>query len=224
MYNFSIFQIQKLYARYIRAEKYRKSLVYQKKYLVLLVGEFRTNETTILAMIAKMGAYPSYHEPTSRFSTAFTKFRSAVRVVVAINRMQFLVEKTKKSVRQVMETVDSKSNSHRITHSSKKSVYHDGQYNSHRPISRHNIGYHNISSQSDIDIIHTGSQHGGDISIEPKNSSFTEIYPASKDIRKHTDSGIYSAFDFKPTEMFTLGHAQPNSDPTNRLDSRNMQR
>ncbi|XP_046846302.1 A-kinase anchor protein 9-like [Xenia sp. Carnegie-2017] len=98
-------RIQKLYARYLRAEKWRKSLVYQKKYLLLLLGGFRDNETKTLATIAKMGAYPSFHEPKTRFSPAFTKFRTAVRVVVAAKRMKFLVCKSKKSVQLVMEPV-----------------------------------------------------------------------------------------------------------------------
>nr|XP_034310020.1 pericentrin [Crassostrea gigas] len=52
-------QIQRLYGKYLRADSYRKALVYQKKYLLLLLGGFHDCEQTTLALIARMGVYPS---------------------------------------------------------------------------------------------------------------------------------------------------------------------
>ncbi|XP_026534840.1 pericentrin isoform X1 [Notechis scutatus] len=88
-------KIQKLYRKYLRAESFRKALVYQKKYLLLLLGGFQECEQATLSLIARMGIYPSppdlnVSEARSRF---FTKFRSAVRVVIAILRLKFLVRK-----------------------------------------------------------------------------------------------------------------------------------
>ncbi|XP_015667818.1 pericentrin isoform X3 [Protobothrops mucrosquamatus] len=88
-------KIQKLYCKYLRAESFRKALVYQKKYLLLLLGGFQECEQATLSLIARMGIYPSppdlnVSETRSRF---FTKFRSAVRVVIAILRLKFLVRK-----------------------------------------------------------------------------------------------------------------------------------
>uniref|UniRef100_A0A2D4LQ73 Pericentrin/AKAP-450 centrosomal targeting domain-containing protein n=2 Tax=Micrurus spixii TaxID=129469 RepID=A0A2D4LQ73_9SAUR len=88
-------KIQKLYRKYLRAESFRKALVYQKKYLLLLLGGFQECEQATLSLIARMGIYPSppdlnVSETRSRF---FTKFRSAVRVVIAILRLKFLVRK-----------------------------------------------------------------------------------------------------------------------------------
>lgn len=204
-------------------------MVYQKKYLVLLLGGFRENETRTLALIAKMGAYPSYHEPSSRFSPAFTKFRTAVRVVVATKRMQFLVAKSNKSIRQVMEPVDSKSSSHRNTQSSSKSVNNDRQYDLSRPNYRQSNAYQSVPSRFEADDVNGYSSQPSDISTDPKDASFAEIYTGSIDtaVPKHThDSGVYSAFDYKPTEMVTRGtsRGQPNSDLANRLESHNVHR
>uniref|UniRef100_A0A8W8M5X2 Pericentrin/AKAP-450 centrosomal targeting domain-containing protein n=1 Tax=Magallana gigas TaxID=29159 RepID=A0A8W8M5X2_MAGGI len=52
-------RIQRLYGKYLRADSYRKALVYQKKYLLLLLGGFHDCEQTTLALIARMGVYPS---------------------------------------------------------------------------------------------------------------------------------------------------------------------
>ncbi|XP_044288076.1 pericentrin-like [Varanus komodoensis] len=88
-------KMQKLYRKYLRAESFRKALVYQKKYLLLLLGGFQECEQATLSLIARMGIYPS---PTSlnvseARSQSFTRFRSAVRVVIAISRLKFLIRK-----------------------------------------------------------------------------------------------------------------------------------
>ena len=81
-------QIQRLYGKYLRADSYRKALIYQKKYLLLLLGGFQDCEETTLALIARMGAYPSPEDMQrkTKYSRAFTLFRSAARVVVAVTR------------------------------------------------------------------------------------------------------------------------------------------
>jgi len=88
-------KLQKLYGKYLRAESFRKALVYQKRYLLLLLGGFQDCEQATLSMIAKMGAYPSTEVPQTetKHSPAFTKFRSAVRTVIAVQRLKFLVNK-----------------------------------------------------------------------------------------------------------------------------------
>ncbi|PIK38655.1 putative A-kinase anchor protein 9 isoform X5 [Apostichopus japonicus] len=88
-------KFQRLYGKYLRAESFRKSLIYQKKYLLLLLGGFQDTEEASLALIAKMGGYPNpaNMEQTNRRSKAFTKFRSAVRVCIAISRLKYLKKK-----------------------------------------------------------------------------------------------------------------------------------
>nr|XP_033800743.1 pericentrin isoform X2 [Geotrypetes seraphini] len=87
--------VQRLYMKYLRAESYRKALVYQKKYLLLLLGGFQDCEQATLSLIARMGVYPSPTDlqVSAKHSHAFTRFRSVVRTIIAIARLCFLVKK-----------------------------------------------------------------------------------------------------------------------------------
>lgn len=77
-------QIQRLYERYLRAESFRKALVYQKRYLLLLLGGFQECEQATLCLIARMGARPSTMLTTQQ--RPLVRFRSAVRAVIAVSR------------------------------------------------------------------------------------------------------------------------------------------
>ncbi|XP_010220669.1 PREDICTED: pericentrin [Tinamus guttatus] len=91
-------KMQRLYRKYLRAESFRKALVYQKKYLLLLLGGFQDCEQATLSLIARMGIYPSPADlqlSDSR-SRPFTKFRCAVRAIIAVSRLKFLVKKWNK--------------------------------------------------------------------------------------------------------------------------------
>ncbi|NXP97796.1 AKAP9 protein, partial [Vidua macroura] len=80
-------ELQRLYRKYIRAESFRKALVYQKKYLLLLLGGFQDCEQATLSLIARMGIYPSADlQLSGSHSRPFTKFRCAVRAIIAISR------------------------------------------------------------------------------------------------------------------------------------------
>ncbi|XP_072787735.1 pericentrin isoform X12 [Taeniopygia guttata] len=90
-------KLQRLYRKYIRAESFRKALVYQKKYLLLLLGGFQDCEQATLSLIARMGIYPSADlQLSGSRSRPFTKFRCAVRAIIAISRLKFLVKKWNK--------------------------------------------------------------------------------------------------------------------------------
>ncbi|XP_039584485.1 pericentrin isoform X6 [Passer montanus] len=90
-------KLQRLYRKYIRAESFRKALVYQKKYLLLLLGGFQDCEQATLSLIARMGIYPSADlQLSAAHSRPFTKFRCAVRAIIAISRLKFLVKKWNK--------------------------------------------------------------------------------------------------------------------------------
>ena len=85
----SLFQMQRLYGKYLRAESFRKALVYQKKYLLLLLGGYQDSEQETLAIIATMGGQPSSTFELARrrrHRRLYTMFRSAARMVVAIFR------------------------------------------------------------------------------------------------------------------------------------------
>ncbi|KAG7229208.1 hypothetical protein INR49_013151 [Caranx melampygus] len=77
-------KMQRLYERYLRAESFRKALVYQKRYLLLLLGGFQECEQATLCLIAHMGARPS--PPLSTQHRPLRRFRAVVRVVIAVSR------------------------------------------------------------------------------------------------------------------------------------------
>ncbi|XP_061599182.1 pericentrin isoform X2 [Cololabis saira] len=92
-------RMQRYYERYLRAESFRKALVYQKRYLLLVLGGFQDCEKATLCLIARMGARPS--PPLSVQHRPLGRFRAAVRVVIAISRMKFLTRKWQKAVRRL---------------------------------------------------------------------------------------------------------------------------
>uniref|UniRef100_A0A8D1M253 Pericentrin/AKAP-450 centrosomal targeting domain-containing protein n=1 Tax=Sus scrofa TaxID=9823 RepID=A0A8D1M253_PIG len=85
--------MEKLYLHYLRAESFRKALIYQKKYLLLLIGGFQDSEQETLSMIAHLGVFPSQADKKAPASRPLARFRTAVRVVVAVLRLRFLVKK-----------------------------------------------------------------------------------------------------------------------------------
>ncbi|KAM6973041.1 pericentrin [Aplochiton taeniatus] len=95
-------KVQRLYERYLRAESFRKSLVYQKRYLLLLLGGFQDCEQATLCLIARMGAHPS--PPIASQCRPLSRFRAAVRVVVAISRLKFLTRKWQRAIKRGVST------------------------------------------------------------------------------------------------------------------------
>ncbi|KAH9499237.1 hypothetical protein Btru_004500 [Bulinus truncatus] len=91
----------RLYGKYLRAESFRKALIYQKKYLLLLLGGYRDTEQETLAILASMGGFAAPYRSSFRRnrSAAFTKFRSAGRVIIAISRMKYMVRRWKRATR-----------------------------------------------------------------------------------------------------------------------------
>ncbi|XP_072561718.1 A-kinase anchor protein 9 isoform X2 [Paramormyrops kingsleyae] len=87
--------LKRIYGKYLRAESFRKALIYQKKYLLLLLGGFQECEEATLSLIARMGGRPLHSglEAISQRRRGFTRFRSAVRVSIALTRMRFLVRR-----------------------------------------------------------------------------------------------------------------------------------
>lgn len=80
-------KIQRLYGKFLRAESFRKALIYQKKYLLLLLGGYQDTEETTLALLSRMGATEEHrHSPRRTRTALLTTFRGAVRVVIAVQR------------------------------------------------------------------------------------------------------------------------------------------
>ncbi|XP_048472697.1 A-kinase anchor protein 9-like [Rhincodon typus] len=80
--------VKRIYGKYLRAEGFRKALIYQKKYLLLLLGGFQECEQATLSFIARLGGHPSCTDlqVITRRSRGFTRFRSVVRVSIAVSR------------------------------------------------------------------------------------------------------------------------------------------
>nr|XP_046179306.1 LOW QUALITY PROTEIN: pericentrin-like [Oncorhynchus gorbuscha] len=93
---------KRLYERYLRAESFRKSLVYQKRYLLLLLGGFQDCEQATLCLIARMGAHPS--PPHAHTHSPLSRFRAAVRALIAISRLKFLTRKWQRVIRRGVTT------------------------------------------------------------------------------------------------------------------------
>ncbi|XP_031649393.1 A-kinase anchor protein 9 isoform X8 [Oncorhynchus kisutch] len=91
--------LTKIYGKYLRSESFRKALIYQKKYLLLLLGGFQECEEATLSIIARMGSRPSHCslESLTQSRRGLTRFRSAVHVSIAISRMRFLVKRWHKT-------------------------------------------------------------------------------------------------------------------------------
>nr|XP_029514210.1 A-kinase anchor protein 9-like isoform X4 [Oncorhynchus nerka] len=91
--------LTKIYGKYLRSESFRKALIYQKKYLLLLLGGFQECEEATLSIIARMGSRPSHCslESLTQSRLGLTRFRSAVHVSIAISRMRFLVKRWHKT-------------------------------------------------------------------------------------------------------------------------------
>ncbi|XP_076862757.1 A-kinase anchor protein 9 isoform X3 [Brachyhypopomus gauderio] len=91
--------LRRIYGKFLRAESFRKALIYQKKYLLLLLGGFQECEEATLSLIGRMGGQPTHPclEPPRYHRRGLTRFRSAVRVSIAISRMRFLVRRWQKA-------------------------------------------------------------------------------------------------------------------------------
>jgi len=82
--------------QYRRTERHRQSLVYQKRYLLLLLAGFQDAELQTLGAIARMGAHPSSSSSSSlrlaggtqlkSTRSAMRRFRVIARVVIAVHR------------------------------------------------------------------------------------------------------------------------------------------
>ncbi|XP_029919471.1 A-kinase anchor protein 9 isoform X2 [Myripristis murdjan] len=91
--------LKRMYGKYLRSESFRKALIYQKKYLLLLLGGFQECEEATLSLISRMGGRPSLSslDSLSQRRRGLTRFRSAVRVSIALSRMRFLVKRWQKA-------------------------------------------------------------------------------------------------------------------------------
>lgn len=84
----TLLRLQRIYGKYLRSESFRKALVYQKKYLLLLLGGFQECEEATLSLLTRMGGQPALPslDAIGQRRRGLTRFRSAVRVSIALSR------------------------------------------------------------------------------------------------------------------------------------------
>uniref|UniRef100_A0A0B7BBN1 Pericentrin/AKAP-450 centrosomal targeting domain-containing protein n=2 Tax=Arion vulgaris TaxID=1028688 RepID=A0A0B7BBN1_9EUPU len=191
----------RLYGKYLRAESFRKALIYQKKYLLLLLGGYRDTEQETLAILASMGGYPTSHLSLHSRRTrtrAFTIFRSAGRVIIAVFRMKYLVKKWKRATRVGSPVVTGQINHHHAY------VPTSSSYPSHQRRSQQSLIHHQhtlsnnmytTNSSSSVDHINSLSNDGVSsqtstmhqaIASQPRPHSYTT--PPTKELVRQQQS------------------------------------
>ncbi|VDO67191.1 unnamed protein product [Schistosoma mattheei] len=94
----SMEQYFSLYVRFLRAQSYRRSLSFQKHYLLLLLGNFQYTENVVVAILGcPESRGTSQTDPKNRSSqvnlSPLRRFRTIGRVFQVIHRMKLLVNK-----------------------------------------------------------------------------------------------------------------------------------
>ncbi|XP_076315721.1 uncharacterized protein LOC143228336 [Tachypleus tridentatus] len=82
--------------KYLSAENYRQSLVFQKKYLLKLINGYHTTDVMTITMFAKITDEPIDYHQTSL--SPLSLFRSVTYAIIALCRMLYLVNQWKKVV------------------------------------------------------------------------------------------------------------------------------
>uniref|UniRef100_A0A8D2JDX8 Pericentrin/AKAP-450 centrosomal targeting domain-containing protein n=1 Tax=Sciurus vulgaris TaxID=55149 RepID=A0A8D2JDX8_SCIVU len=86
--------LKRMYCKYLKAESFRKALIYQKKYLLLMLGGFQKCEEATIALLAQMGGLPAFtNQELINRPKGYLRFRSVVRVSIAISRMKILIRR-----------------------------------------------------------------------------------------------------------------------------------
>lgn len=75
-----------LFGKYLRTESFRRALVHQKRYLLIVLGTYEANEAKVLSMVnGKLNAPVSARKRPS--------LKSVALVVIAIERMKFILRR-----------------------------------------------------------------------------------------------------------------------------------
>lgn len=72
-----------MFGKYLKTESFRKALVHQKRYLLVVLATYEDNESKAMAML-----HGGHERPKKKKS-----FRSVAFMVMAIHRMQFIVKR-----------------------------------------------------------------------------------------------------------------------------------
>jgi hypothetical protein len=86
--------LNKFYFKFLRCEAYRKALIYQKRYLIILLTGYEDTEMYALNQIRRLTGCMKTKSfiPKQKLNYRF-RFRCYVRVVIGMIRMRWLVKK-----------------------------------------------------------------------------------------------------------------------------------
>ncbi|XP_011334702.2 GRIP and coiled-coil domain-containing protein 2 isoform X2 [Ooceraea biroi] len=84
-------KLQTFYGKYLRSESRRKSLAYQKKYLLCIVGSYQYCENNTLYMLAQLTQSERTHTRLSRDKKV--RLRIVTLVIISIHRMKWLIRR-----------------------------------------------------------------------------------------------------------------------------------
>ena len=78
-----------LFGKYLRVESFRKALVHQKRYLLIVLSAYQESEAKTLAMLKGSAQVKKTQEKERKKRL----FKAAVLAVIAIQRMRFIVQR-----------------------------------------------------------------------------------------------------------------------------------
>ncbi|XP_049849613.1 A-kinase anchor protein 9-like isoform X1 [Schistocerca gregaria] len=90
-------RVNHLFGKYLRAESYRKSLVWQKRYLLVVLGGYEDTESSTIRKLTQLAESSGCKKRSEKHQKTIPRisFRSAAFAVVAIHRMKYLVRRWK---------------------------------------------------------------------------------------------------------------------------------
>ena len=89
--------------QYMRAESQRKALVFQKRYLLMLLGRYHLAEEATLAFVARLSGQPAGERWEDRPRAALHRFRAAAFAVVSLHRLHRLTRRWRHGGRASIE-------------------------------------------------------------------------------------------------------------------------
>ena len=93
------------FRKLLRAESYRKALIWQKRYLSLLIFSYQESELLSLGRLARMsGGRRMLIADIPRPEGRNVQFRVVVHLIISISRMKFLVRRWKKTKKTARKT------------------------------------------------------------------------------------------------------------------------
>lgn len=99
-----------LFGKYLRTESFRRALVHQKRYLMIVLSTYEANEAKVLSLV-------NSNQPVVPKRRKITSFKSLVLVAIAIERMKYILRRWHTGKRVGAKAILPHSSGPRRTHS-----------------------------------------------------------------------------------------------------------